>query len=316
MTGAADNVLACGRPLRQTGSRSFVSLPETGSIPIHGFGNRYDQWDVAFTADGKHVVRADRSSGVDILALHDVETGKEVVRHQLSKSNGDGEQFKYRCFSPDAKVLATSHWQEIKLWDVPTATLKAVLKGQQEGVRLLVFSPDGQTLASYHFGGVVELWEVATGKEICTIQGQFFFRALRFTPDGKRLISLPNGAGAIYLWDAATVNNLANSKPWREVGVSPFPLIVGSSPWPTKTASRCGILPPTTTVTSRRTPKRLEALPLRRTAELWPCASRVAASYCGRWQVAGYSVCCSRQQCPGIKTLQGAYLFWTAAKLC
>ena len=70
----------------------------------------------------------------------------------------------------------------------------------------MVFSPDGQTLASGSFDQTIRLWSVATRKEIRRLEGhQNWVECVAFSPDGKTLAS-----GATYpdtsirLWEAAT----------------------------------------------------------------------------------------------------------------
>lgn len=74
----------------------------------------------------------------------------------------------------------------------------------------VVFSPDGRLLASMSFyGGSIELWETASGRELYTINlgersaiTSAMNSAFGFTPDGSSLVSV--SAGTIKLWDART----------------------------------------------------------------------------------------------------------------
>ncbi len=75
----------------------------------------------------------------------------------------------YIRFSPDGKILATTYWGKVNLWDVGTAAHKAAsypyynLKSNS-----LHFSPDGKTLASIgdslsptRHGSEVNLWDIS-----------------------------------------------------------------------------------------------------------------------------------------------------------
>jgi WD40 repeat protein len=104
------------------------------------------------------------------------------------------------AFSPDSKLLATSHWHrsteqvvtgEIRIWDVGTGDLLQSIENQPE-TQELAFSPDGALLASA-LEREVRLWETKTWqsqgsfKAACQGPGQ-----IGFTPDG---LYLANGRG-------------------------------------------------------------------------------------------------------------------------
>jgi hypothetical protein len=64
----------------------------------------------------------------------------------------------------------------------------------------ILFSPDGRLLASSD-GDAVHLWEVATGKEICTFRGhRGQIQSLAFSANGRRLAS-GSPDSTVLLWD-------------------------------------------------------------------------------------------------------------------
>lgn len=74
----------------------------------------------------------------------------------------------------------------------------------------VAFSPDGKMLASAHLRSAVRLWEVASGKEIRTLNHVGAVRVC-FSPDGKVLASAAHDNG-IFLWDAATGDKIRTLK--------------------------------------------------------------------------------------------------------
>jgi WD40 repeat protein len=62
-------------------------------------------------------------------------------------------------------------------------------------------SPDGQTLA-VGCGGMIDLWNVASGKHLRSIDGSAFIRSISFSPDGKTLAS--SSGDMVNLWDVAS----------------------------------------------------------------------------------------------------------------
>jgi hypothetical protein len=98
-------------------------------------------------------------------------------------------------FSPDRKILASSGGgQTLSLWD--TITGKEIRKfpiplKQFQTPGDVVFSPDGKLLAVEEGEGkAVWLYDPATGKQICTIEGMTtsaYPMQLTFSPDGRIL---------------------------------------------------------------------------------------------------------------------------------
>jgi len=127
-------------------------------------------------------------------------------------------------FSPDGKLLATAefgwsfrHDESTHIWDLATGKevqgFNVVTKGSNHSVRsLLVFSPDGKTVAScgkWSEAGIgpkfsaICLWDVATGKELRRFESPDIgaCTALLFT---TRETLVSGHDGSICVWEAAT----------------------------------------------------------------------------------------------------------------
>lgn len=88
----------------------------------------------------------------------------------------------------------------MKLWDVATGQLKAVLNDRGT-VLSIVFSPDGKLVATgADKEHAVKLWDVATGKLVATLDGPRLPYPLAFSPDGRTLAT-SGEKGAVLLWD-------------------------------------------------------------------------------------------------------------------
>jgi len=91
--------------------------------------------------------------------------------------------------APGTTVVGTSGTNEPRILD-----------GHTKDIERLVFSPDGQTLASVAAADAgVKLWDVATGKLLHTLPEPSL--SVVFTADSK---TLANGGKEIKLWDVAT----------------------------------------------------------------------------------------------------------------
>jgi WD40 repeat protein len=79
------------------------------------------------------------------------------------------------------------------------------LRGHEDRVLSVAFSPDGKRLATAGWGGTAIIWDAATGKDIATLRGHTgYVTSVAFSPDGKRLASASGyrGKGEAKIWDA------------------------------------------------------------------------------------------------------------------
>jgi WD40 repeat protein len=74
------------------------------------------------------------------------------------------------------------------------------LEGHTDNVNSVVFSPDGQTLASGGEDRTIRLWNIATGELLRTFDKHTdWITTLVFSPDGRILVSGSLG-GIIQIW--------------------------------------------------------------------------------------------------------------------
>src|SRR5262249_50885762 len=94
------------------------------------------------------------------------------------------------------------------------AAIEAMLLGGRNrgGSFQVALTADGKTLAAAG-GNVIQLWELATGKELRKIVGPASgLSGLLFSPDGKTLAGR-TASGAIHLWSADTGNEIHHITP-------------------------------------------------------------------------------------------------------
>ena len=179
---------------------------------------------VAFRPDGG-VLAAGLRDGT--IRLWDLATGTERA---CFRGNG---QVKAVAFSADGKTLAAVHGaapgrlpkdaqEQVQLWDLASGQVRVRLQGPTHTISSVVFSPDGQTLATagtlhpddpkryWDATGVVELWDAATGQRrgaplACSHYGScvaFDARGKILAVGGQRGTqgNLRSGPGEITLW--------------------------------------------------------------------------------------------------------------------
>jgi RNA polymerase sigma factor (sigma-70 family) len=109
-------------------------------------------------------------------------------------------------FSSDGKTLATLHQDEkaVRLWDVATGRELHCLTGHSREIASLAFAPDGKTLASGGYDGVLFLWDASIGRETWHGKIGSTLDEIAFTPDGHLLAWGSQHEKAIHLWEVLT----------------------------------------------------------------------------------------------------------------
>jgi WD40 repeat protein len=114
-------------------------------------------------------------------------------------------------FSPDGSLVAAGTASEgssdsgaIFVWEVGSGREQATLTGH--GALCLVFSPDGERLATGGSDQAVKIWDIASGREILTLRGHAdFVQGIGITSDGSRLVS--GGDRSLRIWDGSPWND-------------------------------------------------------------------------------------------------------------
>ena len=108
-------------------------------------------------------------------------------------------------FSPDGTLLAVGSHIGVWLYDVETGEEKSLFAGGM--CDALRFSPDGRFLTASSEDTRIQLWEIATEREVPLIDLYGAASVLRFSSDGKTLIGLTGSGHA-----AITRLNIENGK--------------------------------------------------------------------------------------------------------
>ena len=168
-------------------------------------------WDIAFTPDGTRLASAGgnflgATAEANEIILWEVATGERRAILQGHTVGVTRVQF-----NPDGTVLAsmsgmsdrTAGEQDVWLWDVATGNQRLLLHEGQYGenqINCIAFNRDGTIIASGGNGGMVRLWDTASGAQLAAVRGDGIgVKSIAFSRDGTLLASA-GWDGAVRLW--------------------------------------------------------------------------------------------------------------------
>jgi len=153
---------------------------------------------VAFDPSGSRVATATIGG---FLAIHDAETGAQLVRSSLHAT------LTSVAFDPDGARLATGSGDGTSyLWDATTGSQLQILPGHTHGVPGVAFTPDGTHLVTTSHDHTSRLWDVslAGGRDWLTVPAaERIYLGVAFSPDGTRFAA-PAEPGGVTIWDSET----------------------------------------------------------------------------------------------------------------
>ncbi|MBM3980179.1 MAG: WD40 repeat domain-containing protein [Planctomycetes bacterium] len=202
--------------VRDVGTGEVVR--ELKSEPSLGLSTSSDAVIASFSHDGKVVARGGSGrGGKGDVVVWDVEKGDILFRPELAFPGAA-----VPVLSADGKLLATRPLQgtfgqsrSVQVWDI--AAKKELFEakittGMTLGISAVVFSPDGTLLAGSCGDGVIDVFDVKTGKAKFALLGRSRqgYR-LAFSPDGKVLAALAYD-GAVQRWSVADEKHLGTTE--------------------------------------------------------------------------------------------------------
>ena len=151
---------------------------------------------LAFSPDGNRLVSGSSNCAI----VWDVASGRQLLKVGTEKErNGFAA-----VFSPDGKELLTGDPESISVRDAHTGKILRELKDLEGATHYLVYSPDGKTLASCGWEGVIRLWDPQKATEKLRLQApRCNVAGIDFAPGGKVLLSVGHDQ-TIRFWDLAT----------------------------------------------------------------------------------------------------------------
>jgi WD40 repeat protein len=156
-----------------------------------------------------------------VVQVWDAESGQEILHIDAHP----GSRVYQAVFSPDGDRIATSSADNtVKTWDANTGQELLTISGFGEGaigdglfpgVLDVVFSPDGNKLATASGDGVAKVWDSWTGAELFSLDGDTsVLSRIQFSPDGSLIATASeesNATARLSVFDTNTGNEI-----WRQ----------------------------------------------------------------------------------------------------
>ena len=173
---------------------------------------------LAFTPDGQQVIGASKEGQIYLWRVSDGYLVKFLSLLEL------GELHRF-AVSPDGQTMATSTEDLlVRIWRTDDGQLLHQLSGHQKPVTSLVYTPDGQQLASADETSV-RFWRVKDGITLDEYQNLASVTSLDISPDGQTMAIAckrgKNGIHLLYLKDRQQLVTLKGSHYHESLAWSP-----------------------------------------------------------------------------------------------
>jgi eukaryotic-like serine/threonine-protein kinase len=116
------------------------------------------------------------------------------------------------AFDPNSDTLAMAVEDgSVRLWDLPTKSIKTTFKAHRGVIWVTRFAPDGSYLATGGDDGLLKLWRMGESEPFRTFPHPNAVRGLTLSHDGQRLYA-GDRQGGLHVWSVDSEEPLAQSQ--------------------------------------------------------------------------------------------------------
>ncbi len=116
------------------------------------------------------------------------------------------------AFDPTSETVAMAVEDgSIRLWDLPTQSIRTTINAHRGNIWSARYSPDGQLLATAGDDGLIKLWKTSEPEAIRTFEHRNAVRGLTFAPDGQTLFA-GDREGGLRVWSLESATPLAETQ--------------------------------------------------------------------------------------------------------
>jgi WD40 repeat protein len=171
---------------------------EVGRLDMPLTVERSVRFGLAFNPDGRWLAAGGSDERGEIgghIFIWQVNNPTEEIR-PIHIAEADARSINALTFSPDSQVLASGGMEGLaRLWDPATGRQIRQLTGHNAAITDIHFSPDGKYLATASLDRTTRIWDAADGKELLRYQLPDNVLGAYFTPDGQRVVVVPQTGG-------------------------------------------------------------------------------------------------------------------------
>jgi WD40 repeat protein/TPR repeat protein len=208
--------------------------------PNHFRGHTSIVKSIAFSPDGKTFASGSHDQTVQLWDTSTLSPLTKLNHHSWVHSiafSPDGKQLISGCGM--GKVSITSplmQYNTVCIWDIEKQKLLREMKGHNDSVRSVAYSPDGKIIATGSVDGAIYLWNAVTQNLLIVLRegdpylsSSAYFNNFVFSPDGK-ILATPGKDQTIILWNVEKQKEIVELKNSNCIAFSPDKMIFATGP--------------------------------------------------------------------------------------